>query len=175
MHRTRPALKDVEFDRAPFGVTGFETALALGLELVHSGKLSLMRLVELFTAGPARVLGMKRSLAENEPADLTIFSTDRSWTFRAEESASKSRNSPFDGRDFDGRNRQGPVATLIAKDDVRFDRANIASKSQPIFRFRYQCLSELLWIYFYTGSAAGCMPCCGTSWTPRVGGSWRMR
>src|SRR6202790_2541412 len=48
-----PALKDVEFDRAPFGVTGFETAIALGLELVHAGKISLMRLIELFTWAPA--------------------------------------------------------------------------------------------------------------------------
>jgi len=105
-----PALKDVEFDRAPFGVTGFETALGLGLELVHAGKLSLMRLVELFTSGPARVLGMQRRIAENEPADLTIFSTEHKWTFRAEESASKSRNSPFDGREFRG----APMATIVA-------------------------------------------------------------
>ena len=55
-----PASKDVEFDRAPFGITGFETALALGLdELVHTGRISLMRLVELFTTGPARVLGLR--------------------------------------------------------------------------------------------------------------------
>lgn len=105
-----PALKDVEFDRAPFGVTGFETALGLGLELVHTGKLSLMRLVELFTSGPARVLGMKRTIAENEPGDLTIFSTEHSWTFLANESASKSRNSPFDGRTFRG----APMATIVA-------------------------------------------------------------
>jgi dihydroorotase len=105
-----PALKDVEFDRAPFGVTGFETALALGLELVHAGKLSLMRLVELFTVGPARVLGIKRCIAEGEPADVTVFSIDHAWTFHAEESASKSRNSPFDGRSFRG----GPMATIVA-------------------------------------------------------------
>jgi dihydroorotase len=105
-----PALKDVEFDKAPFGVTGFETALGLGLELVHGGKLSLMQLVELFTSGPARVLGMQRRIAENEPADLTVFSTERKWTFRAEESASKSRNSPFDGRSFRG----APMATVVA-------------------------------------------------------------
>lgn len=105
-----PALKDVEFDRAPFGVTGFETALALALELVHAGKLSLVRLVELFTSGPARVLGMRRRIAENEPGDLTIFSTDQAWTFLAQESASKSRNSPFDGRAFRG----APVATIVA-------------------------------------------------------------
>jgi dihydroorotase len=105
-----PASKDVEFDRAPFGVTGFETALALGVDLVHSGKLSLMRLVDLFTTGPARVLGMKRRIAENEPGDLTIFSTDHNWTYRTEESASKSRNSPFDGRCFRG----APMATIVA-------------------------------------------------------------
>jgi dihydroorotase len=105
-----PALKDVEFDRAPFGVTGFETALALGLELVHAGKLSLMRLVELFTVGPAQVLGVKRRIAEGEAADLTVFSTEHAWTFRAEESASKSRNSPFDGRSFRG----APMATIVA-------------------------------------------------------------
>jgi dihydroorotase len=104
------ALKDVEFDRAPFGVTGFETAIGLGLELVHAGKLSLMRMVELFTSGPARVLGMKRRIAENEPCDLTIFSSEHKWTFRAADSASKSRNSPFDGREFRG----GPMATVVA-------------------------------------------------------------
>jgi dihydroorotase len=105
-----PALKEVEFDKAPFGITGFETAIGLGLELVHAGRISLMRMVELFTSGPARVLGMQRRIAENEPADLTIFSTDHKWTFRAAESASKSRNSPFDGREFRG----APMATIVA-------------------------------------------------------------
>lgn len=104
------ALKDVEFDKAPFGVTGFETAIGLALELVHAGKLSLLRMVELFTAGPARVLGMQRCIAENQPADLTIFSTEHKWTFRAAESASKSKNSPFDGREFRG----APMATVVA-------------------------------------------------------------
>src|SRR5438128_2416545 len=81
-----PALKDVEFDRAPFGILGFETALALSLEqLVHSGRISLMRLVELFTTGPARVLGIERQLAKGQPADVTIFSTDHSWTYNVGE------------------------------------------------------------------------------------------
>jgi dihydroorotase len=106
-----PASKDVEFDRAPFGITGFETALALGLaELVNAGKLSLMRLVELFTTGPARVLGIDRKIAPGEPADFTVFSTDHEWTFRADESPSKSRNTPFDGRAFRG----APMATIVA-------------------------------------------------------------
>src|SRR5216683_814128 len=106
-----PALKDVEFDRAPFGILGFETALALALEqLVQSGQLSLMRMVELFTAGPAGVLGMERKVAAGQPADLTIFSTEHAWTYNVKESQSKSRNSPFDGRAFKGT----AVATIVA-------------------------------------------------------------
>jgi len=106
-----PALKDVEFDRAPFGVLGFETALALALEqLVHAGRIPLMRMVELFTTGAARVLGSHRKIATGEPADLTIFSADRPWTYNVQESPSKSRNSPFDGHTFKG----GPVATIVA-------------------------------------------------------------
>jgi dihydroorotase len=106
-----PALKDVEFDRAPFGILGFETAIALSLEqLVHSGRFSLMRMVELFTTGPAHVLGIERKLAVGQPADLTIFSTTHEWTYNVKQSPSKSRNSPFDARTFKG----GPVATIVA-------------------------------------------------------------
>ncbi len=102
--------KDVEFDRAPFGIIGFETALSLALELVHAGRLGLMRLVELFTAGPARVLGRRRTVAPGEPADLTLFSTSHAWTYSVADSASKSRNSPFDGRSFRG----APMMTIVA-------------------------------------------------------------
>jgi len=106
-----PALKDVEFDRAPFGILGFETALALALEqLVHSGRISLMRMVELFTSGPARVLGMERKIASGQPGDLTIFTADQPWTYHVKKSASKSRNSPFDERAFKG----GAMATIVA-------------------------------------------------------------
>src|SRR5271170_2967878 len=105
-----PALKDVEFDKAPFGILGFDTAIGLTLEqLVHTGKISLMRMVELFTAGPARVLGRTRKLAPGESADITIFSMDRAWTYDVKDSPSKSRNSPFDSRTFKG----GPVATIV--------------------------------------------------------------
>jgi dihydroorotase len=106
-----PALKDVEFDRAPFGILGFETAIALALEqLVHTNRISLMRMVELFTTGPARVLGKERKLAVGQPADLTIFSTTQSWTYEVAKSPSKSRNSPFDGRAFKG----AAMATMVA-------------------------------------------------------------
>jgi dihydroorotase len=106
-----PARKDVEFDRAPFGMIGFETALALAIdELYHSGRITLPRLVELFTTGPARVLGKTRRLAEGEPGDLTLFSLDHPWTFHAAESASHSHNSPFDNRAFRG----APMMTIVA-------------------------------------------------------------
>ena len=106
-----PAQKDVEFDKAPFGILGFETGLALALEqLLHPGKIPLMRLVELFTVGPARVLGIERKIAPGQPADLTIFSTTHQWTYDVKQSPSKSRNSPFDGRTFKG----GPIATIVA-------------------------------------------------------------
>jgi dihydroorotase len=104
-----PALKD-GIRQSAFRILGFETALSLALEqLVHSGRISLMRMVELFTAGPARVLGMERKIAAGQPADLTIFSMDHSWTYKVKESASKSRNSPFDGRTFKG----APMATIV--------------------------------------------------------------
>jgi dihydroorotase len=106
-----PASKDVEFDRAPFGIIGFETALALTLgELVHTRKISLPRLVELFTTGPARVLGIEQKIAVGGAADITIFSPDLAWTYHASESPSKSRNTPFNGRTFRG----APVATIVA-------------------------------------------------------------
>ncbi len=106
-----PALKDVEFDRAPFGILGFETAIALTLEqLVQTRKISLARMVELFTTGPARVLGMERKVVAGQPADVTIFSTTHEWTYNVNDSPSKSRNSPFDGRTFKG----APMATIVA-------------------------------------------------------------
>lgn len=101
-----------EFEQCPFGVLGLETALGVALEtLVHSGKIGLPRLVELFAANPARILGINRgTLAAGAPADVTIFSTERAWTYDVNKSFSRSRNSPFDGKTFRG----GPVATVVA-------------------------------------------------------------
>ncbi len=99
-----------EFERCPFGILGLETALGLSLEkLVHPGKISLARLVELFTTGPARVMGLDRgTLSIGAPADVTVFDTARPWTYDVNKSFSKSRNSPFHGHAFRG----GPVATI---------------------------------------------------------------
>jgi dihydroorotase len=100
-----------EFEKCPFGIIGLETAIGLSLErLVHSGKIPVQRLVELFTAGPARVLNLDRGrLSQGLPGDVTILDTERSWTYDVNKSASKSRNSPFDGITFRG----GPVATIV--------------------------------------------------------------
>ncbi|HKF24360.1 MAG TPA: dihydroorotase, partial [Candidatus Acidoferrum sp.] len=115
-----PALKEVEFDRAPFGILGFETAISLTLdELVATGRISLSRMVELFTTGPARVLGIERSLAAGQPADVTVFSTSHPWTYNVNDSPSRSRNSPFDGRTFRG----APMATIVA--------GNVVYQRQP--------------------------------------------
>jgi dihydroorotase len=100
-----------EFERCPFGIIGLETAIALALEdLVHPGKITLNRMIELFTTGPESVMRLGRgTLAPGAPGDVTIFSTDVSWTYDVNQSPSRSRNSPFDGRTFKG----GPVATVV--------------------------------------------------------------
>src|SRR5581483_10363644 len=89
-----------EFEKCPFGIIGLETAIGLSLEkLVHSGKIPLARMIELFTTGPARVFNLNRGrIAVGEPADITILDLNRQWTYDVNRSASKSRNSPFDGR-----------------------------------------------------------------------------
>jgi len=100
-----------EFEKCPFGIIGLETAVGLSLELlVHPGKISLTRMVDLFSLGPARVLGLKRGrLAVGAPADVTILDLNRNWTFDVNKSASKSRNSPFHERSFRG----GVAATIV--------------------------------------------------------------
>lgn len=118
-------VKMQEFERCPFGITGLETALGLALEkLVHSGKISVMRMVELFTTGPAEVIGLDRgALAVGTPGDITVFSLDREWSFDVNQSQSKSKNSPFDGHVFRG----GPVATIVAGKLVWHARVSVAA------------------------------------------------
>ncbi len=100
-----------EFEKCPFGIIGLETALAVTLEkLVHSGRVSLMRWVELFTTGPARALSLNRGRLEpGLPGDVTVFDPELAWTYDVNRSFSKSRNSPFHGRSFRG----APVATVV--------------------------------------------------------------
>jgi dihydroorotase len=100
-----------EFESCPFGIIGLETAIALALEeLVRPGKITLNRMVELFTTGPDAILRLGRGTLETgAPGDVTVFSTDLSWTYDVNQSFSRSRNSPFHGRTFRG----GPMATVV--------------------------------------------------------------
>jgi dihydroorotase len=103
--------KHVEFDHAPFGITGLETAVSLCFDrLVHRGVVTLPRLVELLAVNPARILGVPGgSLAEGAPADITILAPDLPVTISAAGMRSKSRNTPFDGWKLRG----GVAATLV--------------------------------------------------------------
>jgi dihydroorotase len=104
--------KVIEFERAAFGITGLETALGLAITRLHRGhKIPLARIVELFTAGPARVVDLRRrgTLARGSHADVTIFDPEKRWTFAAAGTHSKSGNTPFDGWPLTGK----VVATIV--------------------------------------------------------------
>jgi len=105
--------KALEFDHAPFGITGLETAVGLALDrLVHRGVVGLARLVELCSANPARIFNLegRGTLRPGSWGDVTVLDPDLSWTFDAARSKSKSRNTPFDSWALRG----APVATVVA-------------------------------------------------------------
>ena len=105
--------KEVEFDLAPFGILGLETELGLFLDLlVHQTKaIGLPRLIEMLTVAPARLLGLDRgTLSLGAPADVTLIDPDLEWTVDKEQSQSRSRNTPFHGREIKGR----AVRTIVA-------------------------------------------------------------
>jgi len=103
--------KDVEFDYAPFGITGLETELALSLmQLYHTRRLGLPDLIAKFTVAPARLLHLpKGTLSVGAEADVTVFDPDCEWFFDRSRSASKSSNSPFYGWPLRGK----AVATIV--------------------------------------------------------------
>jgi dihydroorotase len=104
--------KALEYDQAPFGIVGLETAVGLAMDrLVNEGVISLERLVELCATNPARVLRLedRGTLRAGARGDLTIIDPEMAWTFDASSSKSKSRNTPFDGYQFRG----GAVATIV--------------------------------------------------------------
>jgi dihydroorotase len=103
--------KEVEFDYAPFGITGLETELALSLmQLYHSKRLGLSDLIAKFTVAPARLLHLpKGTLSVGAEADVTVFDPERKWVFEKSGSASKASNSPFYGWPLRGK----AVATIV--------------------------------------------------------------
>ena len=104
--------KKVEFDRAPFGIVGLETAVSLSLDrLVHAGVIALRRLVELMSVNPARILRVPGgSLSPGAPADVTILAPDLPVRIDAATMRSRSKNTPFDGWQLRG----GVAATIVA-------------------------------------------------------------
>ena len=111
--------KMVEFDHAPFGIIGLETALPLSFtELVTKGVLTIPQLIEKFTTGPADILGMKNySLAVGNPADITVIDPEAKWTIDKNKFYSKARNTPFDGFAV-----QGQVVMTVVGGKVVFRR-----------------------------------------------------
>jgi len=105
--------KEMEFERAAFGITGLETALGLAITRLHVEKrIPLARIVELFTAGPARCFDLRGRglLARGSFADVTIFDPKKKWTFDTAKSVSKSKNTPFGSWQLTGK----VVATIVA-------------------------------------------------------------
>jgi dihydroorotase len=103
--------KQTEFDRAPFGITGLETAVSLVFDrLVHPGAITLSRMVELMSLNPARILNVAGgALSEGAPADISILAPDLPVTVSVARMRSKSKNTPFDGWSLRG----GVAATMV--------------------------------------------------------------
>ena len=103
--------KKVEYDHAPFGIVGLETAVPLALDrLVHTGRIRLSRMIELMSVNPARILNVTGgTLSEGAPADITIVAPDLKVRIEAARLRSRSKNTPFDGWQLRG----GVAATIV--------------------------------------------------------------
>jgi dihydroorotase len=124
--------KEVEFDYAPFGITGLETELALALmQLYHTKRLGLMEVLRKFTVAPANLLRLaKGTLQAGADADVTVLDPDRAWVFERETSASKSYNSPFYGWPLKGR----AVMTIVGGKTVWDERDAAAAVKEVTFK-----------------------------------------
>jgi len=100
--------KEVEFERAPNGITGLETALGLALRVLHREHgMPLARVIALMSEHPARVIKLRErgTLRVGSYADVVVFDAGVEWNYAASASRSKSRNTPFDGAAMLGRVR----------------------------------------------------------------------
>ncbi len=98
--------KEVEFERAPNGITGLETALGLALRVLHREHgMALAMVMALMSVHPAKVIGLRErwNLRVGSYADVVVFDAGAEWKFRASDSRSKSKNTPFDGAAMLGR------------------------------------------------------------------------
>ena len=101
----------LEFDQAPFGIVGLETAVGLAFDLVQAGVIDLERMVQMCSTNPARIFALtdRGSLKTNAHADITLLDPNLEWVFDVSRSKSKSRNTPFNGRRMVG----AAVATIV--------------------------------------------------------------
>ncbi|MFI5224666.1 MAG: amidohydrolase family protein, partial [Nitrospirales bacterium] len=120
-----PNEKMLEFDRAPFGITGLETALGLSLtRLFHTGKIDLKRLIELLTINAARIINKPLgTLSIGAEGDVTLFSTDAEWVYDVNQTKSKSRNCPFHGMKL-----KGQVAGTVVAGNVVYRNEGLLQK-----------------------------------------------
>jgi dihydroorotase len=112
--------KDLEFDRAAFGIIGLETAVPVSLKLVWDGHLSLEQLIEKMAKAPARLLGINNDICPGNPADLTLINTDLAYTVDPETFYSKSRNCPFAGWQV-----QGAAVTTIVDGKIVYTHGSV--------------------------------------------------
>jgi dihydroorotase len=112
--------KEREFDDAPFGINGLETALSVCLAaLVEPGHLTLSGLIDRMSCGPARIMGLPTgTLRVGAPADIVVFSPEERWTVDPARFRSLSRNTPLAGQELPGRVRR----TIVAG-ETRFEAA----------------------------------------------------
>ena len=115
--------KEVEFDYAPFGITGLEIEVALSLmQLYHTQRLGLAQVIAKYTVNPARLLRLpKGTLSVGADADVTVLDPDRDWRFDKARSASKSVNSPYYGWKLKGK----AVATIVGGKKTWVDEAQL--------------------------------------------------
>lgn len=120
--------KEREFDDAPFGVVGLETALGVALtEMVDGGLLDLPGLVDRMSCAPARVMGLEcGTLAPGAPADVVVFDPGERWTVDPDAFVSKSRNTPFAGRELRGR-----VHRTLVDGETRYRSGAGAERPHP--------------------------------------------
>jgi len=117
--------KEVEFDEAPFGVVGLETALGVYLtELVHGQGMALVDVILKMTQTPSDYFALGRgTLKEGAVADVTVIDPERKWTVKKDQFQSKSRNTPFEGRELKGR-----AVFTIVDGEIRHDLDGRAPK-----------------------------------------------
>ena len=101
--------KDVEFDRAAFGIVGLETSLSLSLKLVHDGFLTMAELINKMAKHPAKIIGIQNDVKPGNIADLTIIDPEDTYEIDPETFKSKSKNTPFSGLKVKGR----PFLTMV--------------------------------------------------------------